>query len=65
MYFFAPQKCFGADGGLWIALMSPATADRVAEIAATGRYVPGFLSLPAAIENSAKNQTDNSPPSRR
>ena len=61
VYFFAPQKCFGADGGLWIALMSPAAAGRVAEIAATGRYVPGFLSLPAAIENSAKNQTDNTP----
>ena len=61
VYFFAPQKCFGADGGLWIALMSPAAADRVAEIAATGRYVPGFLSLPSAMENSAKDQTYNTP----
>jgi phosphoserine aminotransferase len=61
VYFFAPQKCFGADGGLWIALMSPAAADRVAGIAATGRYVPEFLSLPTAIENSAKDQTYNTP----
>ena len=61
VYFFAPQKCFGADGGLWIALMSPAAMDRVGEIAATGRYMPGFLSLPIAIENSAKDQTYNTP----
>ena len=60
-YFFAPQKCFGADGGLWIALLSPAALDRVAEIAAAGRYVPDFLSLPIAIENSAKDQTYNTP----
>ena len=61
VYYFAPQKCFGADGGLWIALMSPAAADRVAEIAATGRYVPGSLSLPIAMENSAQDQTYNTP----
>jgi phosphoserine aminotransferase len=61
VYFFAPQKCFGADGGLWIALMSPAALERVAEITASGRYVPGFLSLPTAIENSAKDQTCNTP----
>ncbi|MGP0025876.1 MAG: phosphoserine transaminase [Streptosporangiaceae bacterium] len=61
VYFFAPQKCFGADGGLWIAVMSPAALERVAEITASGRYVPGFLSLPAAIENSAKDQTYNTP----
>jgi phosphoserine aminotransferase len=61
VYYFAPQKCFGADGGLWIALLSPAAADRVAEIAATGRYVPGSLSLPIAMENSAKDQTYNTP----
>ena len=61
VYFFAPQKCFGADGGLWIALMSPAALERVAEITASGRYVPGFLSLPTAIENSAKDQTYNTP----
>ena len=61
VYFFAPQKCFGADGGLWIALMSPAAASRVAEIAATDRYVPGSLSLPIAMENSARDQTYNTP----
>ena len=61
VYFFAPQKCFASDGGLWLALMSPAALDRVAEIAATGRYVPDSLSLPLAIENSAKDQTLNTP----
>ena len=61
VYFVAPQKCVGADGGLWIALMSPAAAERAAQIAAAGRYVPGFLSLPAAIENSARDQTVNTP----
>jgi phosphoserine aminotransferase len=61
VYFFAPQKSFAADGGLWIALMSPAAADRVAAIAATGRYVPDSLSLPIAMENSAKDQTYNTP----
>jgi phosphoserine aminotransferase len=61
VYYFAPQKCFGSDGGLWLALMSPAALARTAEIAATGRYIPGFLSLPAAIDNSAKLQTYNTP----
>jgi phosphoserine aminotransferase len=61
VYYFAPQKCFASDGGLWLALMSPAARDRVAEIADSGRYVPDFLSLPLAIDNSAKNQTLNTP----
>jgi phosphoserine aminotransferase len=61
VYYFAPQKCFGSDGGLWIALMSPAALARAAEIAAGSRYVPGFLSLPLAIDNSAKLQTYNTP----
>src|SRR5439155_1238244 len=61
VYYFAPQKCFGSDGGLWIALMSPAALARAAEIAVGGRYVPGFLSLPLAIDNSAKLQTYNTP----
>ncbi len=61
VYYFAPQKCFGADGGLWIALASPAALARAAEIAASGRYIPGFLSLPLAIGNSAKLQTYNTP----
>jgi phosphoserine aminotransferase len=61
VYYFAPQKCFGSDGGLWLALMSPRAVDRVHEIAASGRYIPDFLSLRIAIENSAKDQTYNTP----
>jgi phosphoserine aminotransferase len=61
VYYFAPQKNFAADGGLWIALMSPAALARVDEIATSGRWVPDFLSLPIAIDNSSKNQTYNTP----
>jgi len=61
VYYFAPQKCFAADGGLWLALFSPAALDRVAEIAASGRWVPQFLDLSTAIDNSTKNQTYNTP----
>lgn len=61
VYYFAPQKNFGADGGLWFAVMSPAALDRVARIAASGRWVPEFLSLPAAVDNSRKDQTVNTP----
>ncbi|MER7073481.1 phosphoserine transaminase [Terrabacter sp. NPDC000476] len=61
VYYFAPQKCFASDGGLWIAAFSPAALDRVAQIAATDRWVPDFFSLPTAIENSLKNQTYNTP----
>jgi phosphoserine aminotransferase len=61
VYYFAPQKSFASDGGLWIAIMSPAALDRIAEIAATDRYVPAFLDLPIAIENIRKNQTYNTP----
>ncbi|HET9499178.1 MAG TPA: phosphoserine transaminase [Marmoricola sp.] len=60
-YYFAPQKCFASDGGLWVAVMSPAALERAAEIAATDRWVPAFLDLPTAIDNSAKNQTYNTP----
>ena len=60
-YYFAPQKNFAGDGGLWIALMSPAALARVEKIAGSGRWVPDFLSLPIAIENSVKNQTYNTP----
>ena len=60
-YYFAPQKCFGADGGLWIVLLSPAALERSAAIAASGRYIPEFLSLRVAIDNSAKQQTYNTP----
>jgi phosphoserine aminotransferase len=61
VYYFAPQKCFGSDGGLWLALMSPPAVDRVARIAASGRYVPEFLSLQVAIDNSKLQQTYNTP----
>ncbi|CAM3912362.1 phosphoserine transaminase [Smaragdicoccus niigatensis] len=61
VYYFAPQKCFAADGGLWIALMSPAAIERVNEIGASGRWVPEFLSLPIALDNSTKDQTYNTP----
>ncbi len=60
-YYFAPQKCFASDGGLWIALMSPRALARVEEIAATDRHVPAFFDLPTAIDNSGKNQTYNTP----
>jgi phosphoserine aminotransferase len=60
-YYFAPQKNFASDGGLWLAVMSPAALARVEAIAASGRWVPDFLSLPIAIENSVKNQTYNTP----
>ena len=61
VYYFAPQKCFAADGGLWIALMSPAALARIGEIADSGRWVPEFLSLSVALENSTKDQTYNTP----
>ncbi|MCL2535623.1 MAG: phosphoserine transaminase [Nocardiaceae bacterium] len=61
VYYFAPQKCFASDGGLWIALMSPAALERVAEIKDSGRWTPDFLSLPIAIDNSTKDQTYNTP----
>ncbi len=60
-YYFAPQKNFASDGGLWLAVMSPAALDRVAEIKDSGRWVPEFLSLPVAVDNSLKNQTYNTP----
>ena len=61
VYYFAPQKCFASDGGLWLALFSPAALERVEQIAASGRWVPDFFSLPTAIDNSRKNQTYNTP----
>jgi phosphoserine aminotransferase len=60
-YYFAPQKCFGSDGGLWLALLSPEAIERIAEIAATDRWIPEFLSLQTALENSRKDQTLNTP----
>jgi phosphoserine aminotransferase len=60
-YYFAPQKCFGSDGGLWIALLSPAAVERARQIAASDRYIPEFLSLQVAIDNSRLQQTYNTP----
>jgi phosphoserine aminotransferase len=60
-YYFAPQKGFASDGGLWAALMSPAALERVAELAATDRWIPPFLSLATAVDNSLKDQTYNTP----
>ena len=60
-YYFAPQKSFASDGGLWIALMSPAALERAASLAAGDRWIPAFFDLPTAIDNSAKNQTYNTP----
>ncbi|HVV20539.1 MAG TPA: phosphoserine transaminase [Pseudonocardiaceae bacterium] len=61
VYYFAPQKCFASDGGLWIALMSPTALERVNEIGSSDRWVPEFLSLPVALDNSVKDQTYNTP----
>jgi phosphoserine aminotransferase len=60
-YYFAPQKNFASDGGLWLAILSPAALARIESIAASGRWVPEFLSLPIAVDNSLKNQTYNTP----
>ncbi|HEV8650658.1 MAG TPA: phosphoserine transaminase [Actinomycetes bacterium] len=61
VYYFAPQKSFGSDGGLWVAILSPAALDRSAAVAASGRHVPASLSLPVAIESSRADQTLNTP----
>ena len=60
-YYFAPQKNFASDGGLWLAVLSPAALARIESVAASGRWVPEFLSLPIAVDNSLKNQTYNTP----
>ncbi|MEY9872293.1 phosphoserine aminotransferase [Streptacidiphilus sp. MAP12-33] len=61
VYYFAPQKSFASEGGLWIAVFSPAALERAARIAASGRYIPPFFDLPTAIDNSSKDQTYNTP----
>jgi phosphoserine aminotransferase len=62
VYYFAPQKAFGADGGIWLAALSPAAIARVGELdGAAARWQPGFLSLRTALENSRKEQTYNTP----
>jgi phosphoserine aminotransferase len=60
-YYFAPQKGFAADGGLWLALLSPAAQERIAELHASERWIPEFLSLHTALENSRKDQSYNTP----
>jgi phosphoserine aminotransferase len=61
VYYLAPQKCFAGDGGLWIALMSPAALERVEQIAGSGRWIPAFLDLKTAVDNSVQDQTYNTP----
>ncbi|MBU6495053.1 MAG: phosphoserine transaminase [Acidobacteria bacterium] len=60
-YYFAPQKSFASDGGLWLALCSPAAVERIEAIAASGRWTPAFFDLKVALDNSRLNQTYNTP----
>jgi phosphoserine aminotransferase len=60
-YYFSPQKVFGSDGGVWVALMSPAALDRIEQISSSGRFIPESLNLSMAVENSRRNQTYNTP----
>ena len=60
-YYFAPQKSFASDGGLWLALCSPAAIERIETISASGRWIPAFLDLKTAVDNSRLNQTYNTP----
>jgi phosphoserine aminotransferase len=61
VYYFAPQKCFGSDGGLWLACCSPAALERIERIATSGRWAPASLDLRIALENSRADQTYNTP----
>ena len=61
VYYFAPQKNFGSEGGLWLALCSPAALEQVARIEASGRWIPQSLSLQLAVDNARLNQTLNTP----
>lgn len=62
VYYFAPQKCFASDGGIWFALVSPTAIDRIEQMAADGgRWIPAFLNLKTALDNSRANQTYNTP----
>ncbi len=61
VYYFSPQKNLGSDGGLWFAAVSPAAIERIERIAASDRYIPEFLSLKNALDNSRLNQTLNTP----
>ena len=61
VYYFAPQKGFASDGGLWVALCSPAAIERIESIAVSGRYVPPSLDLKIALDNARQDQTYNTP----
>ena len=61
VYYFAPQKSFASDGGLWFALMSPAAVERAEQVGASGRWIPESLSLTTALANSRLDQTYNTP----
>ena len=61
VYYFSPQKAFGADGGLFVALCSPKSIERMERVAASGRWMPPFFSMAKAVSNSRKNQTYNTP----
>jgi phosphoserine aminotransferase len=61
VYYFAPQKCFASDGGLWLAACSPAAIERINDIGASDRWRPASLDLKIALDNSTKNQTYNTP----
>jgi phosphoserine aminotransferase len=61
VYYFAPQKCLGSDGGLWLAAVSPAAIERIERIAASDRWIPASLDLAIALDNSRKDQTYNTP----
>jgi phosphoserine aminotransferase len=61
VYYFAPQKALASDGGLWIAMVSPAAVERIEQIAASGRYIPPSLDLKLALDNSRQDQTYNTP----
>jgi phosphoserine aminotransferase len=61
VYYFAPQKCFASDGGIWFGIFSPAAIERAETIAASDRYIPPFFDLKTAIDNSRLNQTYNTP----
>ena len=61
VYYFAPQKSFASDGGLWLALLSPAAIERVEEIAGSSRWIPESISIATALDNSRKDQTYNTP----
>ena len=61
VYYFAPQKCFGSDGGLWLAACSPSAVERIERLAASDRWIPTGLDLKVALDNSRLNQTYNTP----